>query len=262
MAGTAPHGEATPLPASTVLLLRDGTDGLEVFMVTRHRKSSFLAGALVFPGGGVEPGDSDPRHAEGRIAADSDLAWRIAAIREVFEETGILLARRYGESDLLGPAALAPIAARHRNRLNRREIGFGDLLMMEDLTAAPELLVPFAHWITPAALPKRFDTRFYAVRAPEGQFGWHDDRELVASRWIRPQDALAEAAAKQIQIVFATRLNLERLGLSETVDQVLTAARARPIVAVLPVVTRTAEGRIIRIPVEAGYGITEMTMAE
>jgi 8-oxo-dGTP pyrophosphatase MutT (NUDIX family) len=261
MSGATPRGEAIPLPASTVLLLRDGTDGLEVFMVTRHQKSSFLAGALVFPGGGVEPGDSDPRHGD-PIAADSDLAWRIAAIREVFEETGVLLARRFGESALLGPAALAPIAARHRNRLNRREIGFGDLLMMEDLTAAPELLVPFAHWITPAALPKRFDTRFYAVRAPEGQFGLHDDRELVASRWIRPRDALAEAAAKQIQIVFATRLNLERLGLSETVDQALAAARARPIVTVLPVMTRTEAGRIIRIPVEAGYGITEMTMAD
>jgi hypothetical protein len=85
---------------------------------------------------------------------------------------------------------------------------------------------------------------------------------LVASRWIRPRDALAEAAANQIQIVFATRLNLERLGLSETVDQALAAARTRPIVTVLPVVTRTAEGRIIRIPADAGYGITEMTMAE
>ncbi|MEA2756087.1 MAG: hypothetical protein QOJ54_2376 [Aliidongia sp.] len=261
MSEIAVQAEAIPLPASTVLLLRDGAEGIEVFMVTRHRKSSFLAGALVFPGGGLEPGDSDRRHRSGPIA-DADLPWRIAAIREVFEETGVLLARRRGESDLLGPAALAPIEARQRNRLNRREIGFGDVLMMEDLTAAPELLVPFAHWITPAALPKRFDTRFYAVRAPLGQLGLHDDRELVASRWLLPRDALAEAAAKTIRLVFATRLNLERLALSRTVDQALADARARPIVTVLPVVTETAEGRILRIPAAAGYGVTEMTMAD
>lgn len=231
-------------------------------MVTRHQKSSFLAGVLVFPGGVLEPGDSDPCHGGGQIAADSDLPWRIAAIREVFEETGVLLARRYGEGDLLSPAALAPIAARQRNRLNRSEISFGELLRMEELTAAPELLVPFGHWITPAVLPKRFDTRFYAARAPDGQIGLHDDRELVASRWIRPCDALAEAAANNVRIVFATRLNLERLALSKTVDQALADAQARPIVTVLPVVTQTAEGRTIRIPAEAGYGITEMTMAE
>jgi 8-oxo-dGTP pyrophosphatase MutT (NUDIX family) len=257
MSGTLSHPEAVPLPASTVLLLRDGAEGMEVFMVTRHHKSSFLAGALVFPGGGLEPGDHDPR-----LGADLDLPWRMAAIREVFEETGVLLARRRGENDLLGPTALAPIEARHRQRLNRGEMSFGDMLMMEDLTAAPELLVPFAHWITPAALPKRFDTRFYAVRVPEGQLGLHDDRELIASRWLRPCDALAESAAKTIRLVFATRLNLARLALSPTVDQALIDARTRPIVTVLPVVTETPEGRILRIPATAGYGITEMTMAD
>ncbi len=158
--------EAVPLPASTVLLLRDGTAGLEVFMVTRHQKSSFLGGALVFPGGGVDPGDGDPRHAAGAAGIPAeDLVYRIAAIREVFEETGMLLACRSGERGLLGPDALAPIEARHRNRLNAGEIGFAALLEQEGLVAAPALLVPFAHWITPAVLPKRFDTRFYAVRA-------------------------------------------------------------------------------------------------
>jgi|HubBroStandDraft_1064217.scaffolds.fasta_scaffold00005_21 8-oxo-dGTP pyrophosphatase MutT (NUDIX family) len=255
--------EAVPRPASTVLLLRDGAGGLEVFMVTRHQKSSFMAGALVFPGGGVDPDDSDPRHgaaASGEAAAD--LAWRIAAIREVFEETGVLLAGKYQAGDLLGPADLAPIRERHRERLNRREIGFADLLAAEGLVAAPEQLVPFAHWITPAGLPKRFDTRFYAVRAPEGQLGLHDDRELTGSLWIRPRDALAESDAKRVLIVFATRLNLERLALSETVDGALTEARARPHFLVQPVVTSTDEGRIVRIPAEAGYGITEMVMTE
>ena len=243
-----------PLPAATVLLLRDGVAGLEVFMVTRHQKSSFLGGALVFPGGGVEPGDSDPCHGD---PADGDLAFRIAAIREVFEETGMLLARRDGA--LLGSEA-APIEVRQRDRLNRREIGFADLLAEEVLVAAPELLVPFAHWITPAVLPKRFDTLFYAVRAPEGQLGLHDDRELTGSRWIRPQDALAEAAEKRVRIVFATRLNLQVLEQSATVEAALAAAGTRRIVPVLPVVTRTDSGGTIRIPAEAGYGMTEMDL--
>jgi 8-oxo-dGTP pyrophosphatase MutT (NUDIX family) len=254
--------DAIPLPASTVLLLRDGTDGLEVFMVTRHQKSSFMAGALVFPGGGVEPGDGDPCYAEaGADTPGPDLSWRIAAIREVFEETGLLLARRRGEDGLLSPGDLAPIAAHPRDRLNRGEIGFKDLLAAEDLVAVPALLVPFAHWITPAPLPKRFDTRFYAARAPEGQLGFHDNRELTGSRWIRPRDALAEAAAGRLRIVFATRLNLDLLAQSATVESALAAARVRPLVTVLPVVTETVEGRIVRIPAEAGYSITEMAMA-
>jgi 8-oxo-dGTP pyrophosphatase MutT (NUDIX family) len=251
--------EAMPLPASTVLLLRDGTDGLEVFMVTRHQKSSFMAGALVFPGGGVEPGDSDPRHA-GADAPDPDLSWRIAAIREVFEETGLLLARRRDQRDLLAPGDLASLAAHPRDRLNRREIGFADLLAAANLAAVPALLVPFAHWITPAGLPKRFDTRFYAVRAPEGQLGTHDGREVTESCWVRPLDALAEAEAGRLRVVFATRLNLGLLAQSATVECALAAARARPLVTVQPVVTRTAAGRLLRIPAEAGYGITEMVM--
>jgi 8-oxo-dGTP pyrophosphatase MutT (NUDIX family) len=253
--------EAVPLPASTVLLLRDGTEGLEVFMVTRHQKSSFLGGALVFPGGGVDAADRDPRHAISAESIESeDLVYRIAAIREVFEETGMLLAARRGEAALLGPEALAPIEARWRTRLNAGAARFAELLDAEELVAAPGLLVPFAHWITPAILPKRFDTRFYVVRAPEGQLGLHDDRELTGSRWIRPQDALDEAAAKRVRIVFATRLNLEILGRCADVEAALTAARERPIVPVLPVVTRDIEGGTIRIPAEAGYGITEMAL--
>jgi 8-oxo-dGTP pyrophosphatase MutT (NUDIX family) len=248
--------EAVPLPAATVLLLRDGTAGLEVFMVTRHQKSSFLAGALVFPGGGIEPGDEDRRHG----VETPDLAARVAAIREAFEEAGLLLACRRGDAPLIGPEMPAPIAARYRDRLNRREIGFADLLAAEDLVAAVSLLVPFAHWITPAPLPKRFDTLFYAVRAPEGQFGVHDDREVIGSRWVRPQDALDEAAAKQVRVVFATRLNLERLAQSTTVDAALEAARARPLVTVRPEIIATEAGSIIRIPAEAGYGVTEVAM--
>lgn len=247
-----------PLPAATVLLLRDGTDGLEVFMATRHQKSSFLAGALVFPGGGVEPGDADP----GFGLAEPDGAARIAAIREAFEEVGVLLACRRGSSLLIGPDALAPIEASYRDRLNSREIGFARMMAAEDLVPAASLLVPFAHWITPAGLPKRFDTLFYAVRAPEGQLGLHDDREVVGARWVRPQDALAEAASRQVRLVFATRLNLERLAQSDDVEAALEAARARPVVKVLPMITATETGRTIHIPAEAGYGITEMAMTE
>jgi 8-oxo-dGTP pyrophosphatase MutT (NUDIX family) len=250
---------ATPViahPASTVLLLRDGPAGLEVFMVTRHHQSSFMAGALVFPGGAVDPSDGDPGYAE--AGAFPDLKLRIAAIREVFEEAGLLLARRKGETALVAPDRLIGIEARHRDRLNRGEIGFPAVLAAEDLVAAPDVLVRFAHWITPKALPKRFDTQFFVTRAPEGQLGLHDDRELVGSRWVRPADALAEAAAKRIQVVPVTRFNLQLLDQSTTVDDALAAAAGRTIITVEPVVTPSPDGPVIRIPREAGYGITEM----
>jgi 8-oxo-dGTP pyrophosphatase MutT (NUDIX family) len=244
-------------PAATVLLLRNGARGLEVFMVTRHLKSSFMAGALVFPGGAVDPADSDPEMLAA-LTRPADLDFRIAAIRETFEEAGILLARPRGATGLIGPDRLAGIEKQYRVRLNRGEIGFPALLTAEALVPAPDALIGFAHWITPENLPKRFDTRFYLARAPEGQLGLHDDGELTESRWVRPAEALTEAAAGRCKIVLATRLNLELLGQSDTVDGALAAAKRRQIVTVLPVIAPTPSGPVIRIPADSGYGVSEI----
>lgn len=245
--------------AATVLLLREGAAGLEVFMVVRHQQIDFACGALVFPGGKLADGDSDPRVAarcsgiEG--LAPEQVALRVGAIREAFEECGVLLARPRGSVGLIGPERLDGLGARYRRPLDRGEIGIAELLEAEDLVLACEALVPFAHWITPSFMPKRFDTHFYLAVAPPEQIAGHDGRELVDSVWLRPADAIAAAAAGTRTIVPATLLNLRKLGFSASVDVALAAAAATPIVSVLPEVVARPEGPWLTIPLAAGYRV-------
>ena len=246
--------------AATVLLLREGDAGLEVFMVVRHQQIDFASGALVFPGGKLAPGDSDPRvlarcsGVEG--LAPEQVALRVGGIREAFEECGVLLARPRGGSALIGPGRLAELGPRYRQRLDRGEIGIGDLLEAEDLELACEALVPFAHWVTPSFMPKRFDTYFYLAVAPPEQIALHDGREMVDSVWIRPADALAQAAAGTRTIVPATLLNVEKLGFTPSVETAIAAARAARIVTVEPQVEQRPEGMWLTSPAEAGYAVT------
>jgi 8-oxo-dGTP pyrophosphatase MutT (NUDIX family) len=235
-------------PAATVLLVRDGDSGLEVFMVVRHHKIDFASGALVFPGGSVDAGD----HAiaveyAGRGAAtaldERDRLSRVAALRETFEECGVLLARQRGSGEGLGARAV-----------NSHGRSFDELIAAENLELALDALIPFAHWITPPILPKRFDTRFYIAAAPADQLAIHDGSESVDSVWISPTGALKAADAGTYTLVFATRLNLQLLAQSADVASALAAARARRIVTVEPVAVKTATGYTMRIPIEAGYG--------
>ena len=215
-------------PASTVLLLRDGRQGLEVFMVVRHHQIDFASGALVFPGGRVEASDLV------LAGGDAHGAFRIAAIRETWEECGVLLA---------APGA-APAA----------EGDFAAMLAARGLQPDQDALAHFAHWITPVAVPKRFDTHFFLAAAPADQDAVHDGGEAVDSVWIRPLDALAEAEAGTKKIVFPTRMNLNKLARSTSVAEAFAAARARPVVTVQPIQRDAPEGRYLRIPIEADYG--------
>src|SRR4051812_40989620 len=156
-------------PASTILLLREGgTDPIEVFMMVRHHEIEFASGALVFPGGSVDAGDQgiadSPALYTGGDAAT--LNFRIAAIRETFEESGILLARSRGSDHLIDAASAGEIAACHRAPLCAGETAFDRILVQHDLVLALDLLVPYAHWITPEKMPKRFDTWFFLAAAP------------------------------------------------------------------------------------------------
>jgi hypothetical protein len=119
-------------------------------------------------------------------------------------------------------------------------------------------MVPFAHWITPEALPKRFDTHFFLVAAPVSQLGAHDGSEAVEGLWISPSQALADAQAGRRTLVFATRMNLAKLTRHATVAEAVAATRAKPIVTVVPKVRKTSEGRWLQIPAEADYGVTEV----
>lgn len=244
-------------PASTVLLVRDGASGLEVFMVVRHHKIDFASGALVFPGGSVDPGDyaiaADPARCAADAATDErGRALRVAAIRETFEECGVLLARPRGASALIDGARCAAIAAKAAGR------SFSELIAAEDLSLALDALTPFAHWITPPIMPKRFDTHFYIAPAPADQSALHDGSESVDSTWINPGRALADAETGKYTIVLATRLNLRRLGESHDVASALAAVRARRIVTVEPTAVKSETGFTLTIPREAGYG--EQTM--
>lgn len=250
-----------PLPSSTILLLRDGDSGLEVFMVKRHHQIDFASGALVFPGGKLTQGDADPAlkalstGSEG--LSDEALHYRVGGIREAFEECGVLLARDKGSQAMLSGERTAAISGRHCAALLDGSTSMADLARAENLTLAVDALVPFAHWITPVGMPKRFDTHFFLAPVPPAQAAAHDGSESVDSVWVTPAEAIAEADAGRMTLVFATRLNVLKLGRAKTVAEAIANARAERVVTVLPEVAKTADGRVLRIPAEAGYGGAE-----
>jgi 8-oxo-dGTP pyrophosphatase MutT (NUDIX family) len=244
-------GEAPPVPArpaATVLLLRDGAAGLEVFMVVRNRDIEFAGGALVFPGGRVE-------EADGSLAGHDPLgAFRIAGIRETFEECGVLLARPRGEAGMVGAERLLAAADRHRAALGRGERSLPEVLAAEGLEPATDALAHWAHWVTPASRSKRFDTHFFLAEAPRDQLAVHDGTESVDSVWIAPAQAVAETDAGRRRLVFATRKNLEKLARHATAAEAMAAARTATVVRVQPEMVRAGQGWRIRIPAEADYG--------
>jgi 8-oxo-dGTP pyrophosphatase MutT (NUDIX family) len=261
---THSHSAPTPRLAATILLLREVGQAMEVLMVTRHHQIDFASGALVFPGGKVSDGDRDER-VRGRCAGvdgfpDDEIALRVAAIREAFEESGLLIARKRDAANLVDASTATNLGSRYRKRLDSAEIGIAEMLEAEDLRLACEELVPFAHWITPTFVPKRFDTYFYLAVAPAEQIAVHDGKETVDSHWLKPADALAQTKSGQRTMLVATLLNVRRLGASATIADALQAARLQPIVTVLPELIQQPSGRMLRIPADAGYGVTEVAL--
>jgi 8-oxo-dGTP pyrophosphatase MutT (NUDIX family) len=255
--------EAVARPAATIVLLRDGAQGLEVFMVVRHHAIDFASGALVFPGGRVDDND----FALARKAAlcpnpdglDAEaMAFRLAAIRETFEECGVLFARPRNNSALIDGETLRAVERTHRAPLAEGRISFADVLTAFKLLPATNLLAHFAHWITPRHQPKRYDTQFFLARAPAKHLAVHDGAEAVDSLWITPRQVLADTAAGRFKLVFATQMNLMKLAHYGTAAEAIEAARTATVVTVLPEATQIdATRRVMRIPIEAGYGAAE-----
>ncbi len=252
-----------PRLAATLMLGRDGPGGIEVFMVVRHHRIDFATGALVFPGGKVEDADRDPRLRDrcrgAEALSDAALAIRTACVREAFEEAGVLLARERGREEFVGPDRLAALRERWRLALEQDRAAMAGMAEAEDLEFATDALTRFAHWVTPAHMPKRFDTHFYLAEAPRAQMraAAHDGRESVDSVWVS-WDALKRGQAEgRYMVLFPTRLNMEKLGRSGTVAEAREAAEAAAVVPVLPEVEFVDGGRIMRIPEEAGYGRSE-----
>src|SRR3954471_6542799 len=255
-------------PASTILLLRDSADKrapddnirgeIEVFMMVRHYEIDFNSGALVFPGGSVDKGDQEiiarPDLCSGSEGLDSAaLSFRIAAIRETFEESGILLARPKGSKALIDPKRASEVEALSRADLCESKTSFLTVLADNGLVLALDELVPYAHWITPEGMPKRFDTWFFLAAAPPEQAGAHDGKESTDSIWVSPREALAGGESGRFKLPFPTTRNLIKLGKQPSVRNALDDSRGRPVVTVMPVMTKLTGGRQLRIPREAGY---------
>ena len=249
--------ENVPL-AATIMLLRDRPDEMEVLMVERHRDMKFMGGAVVFPGGRVDDADDHvpADYLPAGFSAD-DMAQRVAGIREVFEESGILMARKKGDTGFVDDAHRHALAEKYRKPMDVGDITMAAMLEAEDLELAVDTLVPFAHWITPPGAPRRYDTMFYVTAAPEDHHAEHDGNESVDSVWIKPSVALEDEARGFREIVFPTRLNVEKLGRQTVVAKALEAAANDTIVTVLPV----QEDGMIKIPAEAGYAVTEESLA-
>ena len=263
-----------PRPASTILLLRDsavrdvdgkgrdvdgkGRDEIEVFMMVRHYEIDFSSGALVFPGGSVDKSDNEiianpALYTGGEGLDERALSFRIAAIRETFEESGILLARPKGSNHLVDARRARVIEAASRAALCEGKITFLKVLTDNGMLLALDELIPYAHWITPEGMPKRFDTWFFLAAAPPEQLGAHDGKESTDSIWVSPREAVEGGATGRFKLPFPTTRNLIRLGKQSNVKAALDDSRGREIVTVMPVMTKTATGRQLRIPREAGY---------
>ena len=261
---TVPLPSVPIRPASTLVLLRDGEAGLEVFMLRRSQSAAFLGGAYVFPGGALDRQDHEP-HLHARVVGVSEaeanerlgigsgaLAYWVAALRECFEEAGILLASDEGGNPLAGQRLAAVLP--HRAALNRGDASFAQLLELAGALLPAHELVYFDHWITPAGRPRRFDTRFFMARAPLEQEGLHDASETIDSAWLRPADALARAERSEMELAHATRTLLRQIARHESAAHALEWARERRRVeATRPVVAQGRSGPTVFGPNDAPY---------
>jgi 8-oxo-dGTP pyrophosphatase MutT (NUDIX family) len=246
--------DAEARPSASVILVRDAPDGLETFMVRRHARSPVAPSAYVFPGGTVRDDDLrvaiDDGEALARALSDrSDhpvdaahaTAFYVCAIRELFEEAGVILVRdtngqllTVDESD----TALQERLESTRLTLQAHELSIGGVLQEYGWRLAFDLLVPFSHWITPRALAARFDTRFFVAVLPPGQSALHDTIETSEGVWLPPNDVLDG----DYHTVYATAQHLRRLGPLRSVQELLDFARTKSIRMVSPEVVEGGEG--------------------
>jgi 8-oxo-dGTP pyrophosphatase MutT (NUDIX family) len=249
----------TPRPAATTLMLRDSPRGIEAFMVVRHDNMDFMGGQMVFPGGKVEFHDEDPelrpycRGASG--LDDTAFGLRVAAIRETFEESGLLLAYGRGEDHFLPHERLEQLAARYAKKVHAGEATLREIVERENIDLATDQVVPYAHWITPAHRAKRFDVHFFLAPAPDAHaVAVHDGHESVDSEWMTCDVAFDAVRQGRRMVPFPTQANLARLNKSKTVAEALAAARATKITTVQPYFV---DG-VRRLPEGCGYDHVEI----
>jgi 8-oxo-dGTP pyrophosphatase MutT (NUDIX family) len=257
-----------PRDASTIMLVRDGEQSLEVLMVRRNLKSNWVGGMHLFPGGAVDDDDHSTAiaaHCEGRDDAQASrilgidsggLGSFVAAIRECFEEAGILLATGLGRDEGDDPAAREAREARlveHRRKLNSGETTLLAVCEAEKLTLDLSHIGYFSHWITPEGAPRRYDTRFFVAKMPEAQEALHDDVEIIDTVWIEPTEALRRQRAGEIEMMFPTIKNVEAIARFERADDLLDATAAAEVPTIMPRFTVEGQGVRILLPGDDGY---------
>lgn len=229
---------SNPRPAATVVLVRPAPVGFEVFLVRRHDNVAFTGGAHVFPGGRVDDADA---------LAGAVSPFHAAAIRELFEEAGVLLARRDGEFVSIGDEDER--FRRYRADLTHRRLTLLDLLEHERLRIADDALAPFANWVTPEVETRRFDTRFFLAVAPDEQSAAHDEHETTEGVWIAPADALARCLRGDIALPPPTWTTLRALSRGVTAEDAWNWARAQRVARVQPCFKEYADGtRLVMLP--------------
>jgi len=250
-----------PRLASAVMLLRDMTpgQGIEVFMVRRVIQSDFAPDVFVFPGGSVSAGDRTAEHAkqvftpvapskaepEGRTILGSGI--RAAAIRELFEEAGVLLAYRGEQVLAIGEEDIARFD-NYRQAFNQRKGSLIEMARAENLRFATDRLGYFAHWITPEGMPKRFDTHFFITTAPAEQQAAHDRLETSEGIWISPAEALAQSERGEFPLVFATIHQLRELAAFHSVQQALESTTMQHVATHVPILEQRAGGARVYLP--------------
>jgi 8-oxo-dGTP pyrophosphatase MutT (NUDIX family) len=250
------------------MLIRDGEHGLETFMLRRNPKSEFVPGRFVFPGGVLDINDQaskelelisvglDDVEASKRLGLESGgLAYWVAAIRECFEEAGALLAEIDGGHLTLADLKVRERFQRHREAIYSGELTIADMCRVEGLSLHLDGLRYISHWVTPVGPTKRFDTRFFVARSPEGQRPVHDGGETVESCWIAPKEAMELHQAGKFEMILPTVANLEPLVEMGSVDEVMSwADQLSDIPEILPAIIVASDGApSVLLPWEVGY---------
>jgi len=257
-------------PAATVLLVRDGDDGLEVFMLRRTFTAAFASGMFVFPGGKVDEVDasteigdiceglSDEQASSLLGIPSGGLAYWVASIRECFEEAGVLLAHHRDTGDVVrfDDPETADRFEKERENIHDGSLALLDLCRRENLHLSTHNIHYVSHWITPKGEVRRFDTRFFLARAPQAQDPLHDDGETIESLWVSPTEALERFKRGELAMIPPTIRNLEFLVPHNTANEALAAAMEVGIPpAIIPRLRVNDEGNVTAVvmPDEPGY---------
>lgn len=254
---------APPRPAATVLLVRDSADGPEFLLLRRHGRSGFAAGAWVFPGGTVDEGDRDGGVAD-RMDGPTPMQWAerlgvsdpaeamgfvVAAVREAFEETGILLARV--AEDATNPGGAREGLDIARRALLAEVVDLRQVLATRSLRVSGDQLLYLAHWITPEPEPRRYDTRFFLARVePEAVCTPHE-AEMTESVWLTARGAVHFFEGGSLKMLPPTVHTLRRLAGYGSVEEIFTALADAPVPAIMPVMRVVDDGVTIELPPEA-----------